>query len=226
MGADGVAPWWRASLRPIAPFVKELSVSFGWTYVSATMGAAITQLPVMILGRLRGPEEAGFYRIAANVMTVGQQMEASLNQVAYPALSAAWGQRSRPSLVAELRRWTLWPGLPAGAVVLLAIPVMPFLLPLVLGSGFAGVAPGAQLMLMGAAAGVIVFWLNAVYLAGGKFGFWAGAFVMYAILLTGFGWFVGGRWGFVGVAGLAAVGKVFTVVWLLSNITRVIPRAS
>jgi O-antigen/teichoic acid export membrane protein len=226
MRAEGIRAWWNAPMRPVVPLLGELGASFGWSYVSATMGAAITQLPVMILGRLRGPEEAGFYRIASSIMTVGQQMEASLNQVAYPALASGWGQRDRRSLRTELWRWTLWPGLPAGAIVLLAIPTMPFLLPLVLGSGYTSVAPGAQIMMIGVAAGVIAFWLNAVYLAGGKFGLRAGASILHAVFVTGLGWIVGARWGFIGLAGLASAGKVLSTIWLLSQMPKVIPRTS
>jgi len=222
MGADGVRAWWTASTDRIRPLLGELRASFGWSYVAATMGAVITQLPVMMLGRLRGPEDAGFYRIASSIVTVGTQLEGAMGQVAYPTLSAG----GPAGLRALLKAWTVWPGLPAAALIAAAIPVLPLVVAPVLGPGYTAMVPGAQIMMIGAAVGAALFWLNAVYLARGHFEALARASILYALIVAGPGWLLGSRWGFLGFATLAAGGRLLVTLWLLAQVVRQRVRAT
>lgn len=224
--ADGVDQWWKARLRRVRPMLAELRASFGWSYVVVTMGAVITQFPVIVLGRLRGPEEAGLYRIASSIMTVGAQLEGSMGQVAYSDLSARWSHGEAHDVRASLRRWTVWPGLPAGASMALAIPVVPFVVALVFGREYVGIVPGAQMMLISVAIGSVFFWLNALYLARGDFGALALASTAHAILIVGLGWFAAAQWGFIGLAALAAAGRVFVTGLLLVKARRILPRGA
>ena len=81
-------PWWRASLRDAAPIRKEMTALFGWNYFAVTFSGLLEYLPLMLLGYLRGSTEAGFYRLARNIVTAGSYLEGSMGKVAYPVLAA------------------------------------------------------------------------------------------------------------------------------------------
>jgi O-antigen/teichoic acid export membrane protein len=216
---EGITAWWRAPWPQVVRLLRELRAAFGWSYLAASMGAVITQLPIIILGRGRGPEEAGYYRLAAGMMTVGSHLEGAMSQVAYPALTArrAGGEGVLRRLT---RDWTLWPGLPAAAAVLATIPLLQFVIPALLGAGFAGAVSGAQVMLLGVAGGALLFWLNAYHYAAGRFDLVGMGAMLHGLLIAVLGWTVGERWGFIGLAVLATLGKVAALLWLLGMTRR------
>jgi O-antigen/teichoic acid export membrane protein len=57
---DGVGSWWKTSLQKVTPLLSELGASLSWNYVAVTLSGIITHVPVVLLGHLRTPEEAGF----------------------------------------------------------------------------------------------------------------------------------------------------------------------
>lgn len=204
---EGGGPWWRASLESAAPLKRELASFFGWNYLFVTLSGLVAQIPVMLLGRLRGPEEAGFYRIAISIGTVGSYFETSLGRVAYPVLSARWSAGERDSIAAAVKRWTLRVGLPAGIVLILPIPLVPLILPLLFGSDYSPLVLGAQAMMLEVAMGVVFFWLSSYYYASGRINVWTASFAVYAVLVIGSSWFVISRWGFLGLVWTVVVGK-------------------
>jgi len=223
LSRDEVGPWWSASINNVAPLRKELTAFFGWNYLVVTLSGLIEQVPLMLLGRLRSPEEAGFYRLATSLVTVGSYMESSLGKVTYPILSARWGAGERESIKGTLKRWTLQGGLLAGALMLLAIPFLPIVVPIAFGSGYSPMIPSAQVMMVGAAVSSVFFWLNSFYYSSGRINLWAKAYGLYTSFIIGLGWLVIQRWGFFGLAGLVVVGKVlFTLgmVILTYKVTR------
>lgn len=215
--ADGVRPWQRSAWRHLGATLATRRGAVGWSYVITTMGALVMQAPIIVLGRVRGPEEAGYYRLGGSLMTVGTLLEISLNQVAYPVLAerASTGMSGTEAL---LRRWTLWPGLPVAGTALAAAAVLPWIVPAVLGPGFEPLIPGARLMLVGVAAGGAVFWRNAYCFALGRFDLVGWASVLFAVVVAVPAWTVAARWGFVGLAVLATAGKLASVAWLVGRL--------
>ena len=118
---------------------------------TAILRGLLEQAPMMLLGRFRGPQEAGFYRLAMSVVNAGSYPGSSLGRVAYPTLSAFWGKGEREGLTAMLRQWTWRQGVLAAACTLLVIPLLPVAIPWVFGVQFGQMVLGAQVM-MGAAA--------------------------------------------------------------------------
>jgi O-antigen/teichoic acid export membrane protein len=211
---DSLGNWWRISLGSELPFIKEITAFFGWNYLTVTLAGMREQVPLMLLGHYTGAEEAGYYRLARSIMTMGSYLEASLRRVVYPALSARWGAGKRQGLEMTLRRWTMRGGLPVAILVLLTIPALPIAVPLVFGSAFRPMVLGAQLMMVGVAVSTTFFWLSASYYAIGEIGLWTKANLFYSVFVVGLAWILSQAWGFVGVASVVSSGKILFTVCL------------
>jgi O-antigen/teichoic acid export membrane protein len=204
---EGLGTWWKASLKPVVSLKRELMGFFGWNYFLVTLSGLVVQLPVMLLGRLRGPEEAGFYRIALSIGTVGSYLETSLGRVTYPTLSAWWSSEGEERIVRTLKGWTLKVGLPISATIVLVTILFPWLLPLLFGHDYRPAVPGVQVIMLGIAISATFFWLNSFYYASKRINLWASGYALYTILVIGLGWFVIKQWGFFGLSCLMTVGK-------------------
>lgn len=217
----GVGPWWNASLRPVAGHRRELASFFGWNYVVATLGGVLTQAPLILLGEVRGPGEAGFFRLASSITTAGSYLESALGRVVYPLLSARTATEATPTMLAEVRRWTVRGGVPACLLLLGAIPALALLLPRVLGPEYARMVPGTQAMIAGAAASAAVFWLAPLYYASGRIVAWAASYAAYTIATLAVTWLVAPAWGFSGVACVLGAGKTVLVLALAAPLLAV-----
>lgn len=207
--------WWRGSIACVRPLRKEITGLFGWNYLIVTGSGLMGQLPLIFLAHFRGPEAAGFFRLALSIVTVGSYLETSMGRVVYPALSARWSTESRARLCAALKSWTSKAGLPVCALVLLSVPLFPVLIPLIFGARFAPMVRGAQIMMAGAALSALFFWLNSVYYASASLDIWTFGYAFQTVIVIGLAWFVANYWGFAGMALLTTVGKAgFTLAML------------
>jgi O-antigen/teichoic acid export membrane protein len=213
MHRSGVRGWWHAPLRMTSEFRNELSRLFAWNYLTVTLGGLVSEVPIMLLGRFRGPEEAGFYRLAFSAVTMASYAESALGRVVYPLLCAraATGGRGR-DLVTTLVRWTLVGGVPLFASFLGGALLLPVVIPAVLGTSYQPMVLGCQLMMIGVAITGLCFWLQASYYASARFGFWAKMFAGYAAVVVVAAWFTVAHSGFLALAGVMSLLKVaFTV---------------
>jgi len=211
---DGLGFWWNASLKEIAPLLKELGVFLGWNYMTVTFDGLVGQVPLMLLGRLRSPDEAGFYRLATSLTTVGTYLTGALGKVVYPVLSTRWAAGERESINRALRRWTWSAGLPAGVLMFLCIFLLPILIPQVFGSSYNSMMLGTQAMLVGTALSTVFFWLPTFLYASGRIDVWTKAQGLYTVCGIGLGWFCIQWYGFSGLAILLGLGKVCLTVSL------------
>ena len=218
---EGKGLWWRASLEPLARMRGELATFFGWNYLVVTLSGLVEQLPVIFLGSLRGPEQAGFYRLAASITTVGSYMESSLTRVVYPVLSARWGVEEPERIPASLRRWTLAGGLPASLLLVVVIPLLPRAIAVAFGHAYQPTALGAQLMMIGTAVSALFFWLSALYYSAGAVKLWTLGYAAYCLFVILAGWFAIQWWGFLGIAGSVAMGKIAFIGLMVAMLKRV-----
>ncbi len=206
--AAGVGPWWRGSFSRVAGLRRELGSLLGWNYVVVTVGGLIAQGPLLLLGGVRGPEEAGFYRLASSITTAGGYLEGALSRVVYPRLAERTRSVPAAVLLAECRSWSLRAGAPAAVLLLAAIVALPVAVPPVLGREYAPLVAGTQVMLAGAAVSAVLFWLQPLYYASGRVGAWAGASGVHAGLVLLLSWMVAPSAGFGGIAKVLGVGKI------------------
>jgi len=186
----------------------EIASLFGWSYLTLTLTGLLSQFPLLLFGRLRLPTQAGYYRIARAVVTTGTYLEAALSKVAYPVLSRRWAIENAEDPRLVLRRWMKQRGLPVGALVLAGIPLMPLLVPVLIGPRYRPMVPGLQLLLLGAAVSAVFFFNAPYYLAAGRLSWWAKAFGLYTIVSLAGEWFAAVQFGFMGLAVAASAGTV------------------
>jgi O-antigen/teichoic acid export membrane protein len=225
LAQQGVGLWWNAHLGVIAPLRKELSAFFGWNYLLVTLNGVVAQVPMILLARFRSPAEAGFYRLAVSIMVISSHVEASLGRVAYPILSAGWSTGDMAGLHKTLQRWAWRVGLPIGALLLLTIPFLPMVIPLVFGLAYRQMVFGTQLMMLGAAVEMPLFWLNSFYYASGKIALWTLAYGFCATISLGCAWLFIQEWGFSGLVGFITIGKILFMVCMTVPVIRVWKRA-
>ncbi|MGE5215446.1 MAG: lipopolysaccharide biosynthesis protein [Chloroflexota bacterium] len=213
---ERMSPWWRGSIERVRPVRKEIAELFGWNYLIVTGSGLMAQLPLMILAHFRGPEAAGFFRLATSIVTVGSYLETSMGRVVYPALSARWSVENSERVRGALKRWTINAGVPAGALLLLSLPFFPILIPLVFGSQYAPMVSGVQIMMTGAVLSALVFWLNAFYYASAHLNIWTLGYAVQTAFVITLAWLAARYGGFSGIALLTAVAKAgFTLGMLL-----------
>jgi O-antigen/teichoic acid export membrane protein len=217
---DGLGAWWRAPLRHAAGLRKELMASLGWNYVTTTFTSLLDQAPLLLLGRLRGAEEAGFYRLAATLVTAASYLETALSKVAYPTLSVRWGEGATESLYEIVKQWTARQGTTAAALVVISIPVLPVVTPLIFGPGYGPAVVSAQLLLVGVAVSTLCFWLNPYYYTTGEIGLWAKVYGVYTISTLLWAWFWIPSGGLLGIVIPVTVGKIVFTAALTARVVR------
>jgi O-antigen/teichoic acid export membrane protein len=222
--SEGLGMWWRSSLREVAPLQKELTGFFGWNYLMVTLNGLLVQAPTMFFGKFRSPDEAGFYRLAASIVTAGSYLENSAGRVIYPVLSAGLAKGELESTKRLLRHWTLWGGVPLAIFVLLMILCIPLLVSTFFGPGYAGMVHGTQVMLGGAAISAVFFWLVHFYYASGRVALWSKMYGIYTLFVIGLGWFFIHSWGFTSFAWLISLAKATQTVfmaWLIMETRKI-----
>jgi O-antigen/teichoic acid export membrane protein len=217
--SEGQGSWWRARLGKIASLRGEMTKSLAWNYLLVSAAGALQQVPILLLGRIRGPEEAGHYRLAMLLMTTGNYLETALANVAYPTLSAQWGRAAWGRVREQLRAWTLREGLLAGLLLLVSVPLLRWLVPAVFGREFEPMVSGAQMLIAAGAVSACYFWLNPCFYASGRIAFWAKAYTVQVVAVMVAAWVLAGVSGFPGVAAAVAAGRVAFVL-LLAEIAR------
>ncbi|GBD00048.1 hypothetical protein HRbin17_02582 [bacterium HR17] len=217
---DGIGPWWRASWGAMDEIKDELVKFFGWNYLLVTLSGLVSQIPLMLLGGLRGPEEAGFYRLAMNITTVASYAKSSLGRVTYPILSARWAAGDRNMNFVSLNRWTLRAGVPLCMVFVLSTPLLPFLIPLLFGNAFRPAVLPTQIMMVGQVVSALFFWLNPFYFASGRIGTWVKGYSLYTAAIILAGTFAASHWGVVGLALLVASAEVTFSAGMLALVPR------
>lgn len=202
LSEDGVVAWWRAPVKGVAWLRRELGATMGWNYLMVTLSGLMGQLPLMWLGRVRGPEEAGFFRLATTIVSTVGYIEGALGRVVSPILATLM-HGDEPRLVSGLMRaWTVKLGFPlmmSIAVVLVSLPVV---VPAVFGPRFMGAVPTIQLALAGTLVSGLLFWVNPYYFAAGQVAAMTGIYASGVLVALAAAW---GAVVYSGAAGLAAV---------------------
>ncbi|MGH7753550.1 MAG: FkbM family methyltransferase [Gemmatimonadales bacterium] len=199
--------WWQTSREQVREQWRTLRGRLGWNYIFITLTGILAQSPVLILGGTRGPVAAGYYRLASGIAIAATYLESTMVRVALPAV-AVRTQDGQGDLWATLRGWTITPGLPAAAVLLVGIFAFPLLVPLLFGAAFVHVIFPAQILTAAAAVGAALFWTTPFYYTSGPLSLWTLAYAAYAAVVVVGGWLAANRFGLLGVALLVAVGRV------------------
>lgn len=138
----------------------------------ALIGLVQKRLDVVLLGYLRGPSDVGYYALAKNVVALANQVVGPLQNVAYPEMLRLHAAGGEAAIRARLRR-----GLPLLAAVgflggAVAIVLVPTAVALLVGARYAPAVPIAQILLVGMATWLVLFWFRPMLLVVGWIGPW------------------------------------------------------
>ncbi len=208
----GIGAWWSAPLGQLRHSWRELGSFFGWNYLIVSFGGLMAQGPLILLGWLRGPETAGYYRLASSLVLAASQIGQALGRVAYPIFSGRWAKGEIESLKKSIERWTLQGGLPICLLLLLSIPILPVLVPWAFGEIYRPMVVGLQFMMAGAAVEAAFFAVKPLYYASGRARQYAQGVGVHTAFVLGLSWIFIQQWGFSGMAGLLAVGKILFIL--------------
>lgn len=224
LSRHGINRWWSAPLSSVMSLKKELATLWSWNYLMVTLSGLAIQVPLILIGRICGTSEAGFYRLALNITVVGSYLETSLGQVIYPSLSGQWAFGEKESISRSLRHWTLKGGIALCALMLFTVPFFPMLIPLLFGQSYSPMVVGAQLMMLGEAISALFFWTTSFYYASGKIAFWTKAYGLYTTVVIGLGTVFMSWWGFSGLAAsIALIKAMFSVLMALLTWQKIKP---
>ena len=186
--------------------LQELRGSLAWNYLAVTLNGMLVHLPLLILGRIAGPRQAGYLRAASSVVAAGSYAESAMGRVAYPTLASRWKSGDREELAVSLRSWTKKAGLPVGIVLLASSLAFPVLIPLVFGEEYRPMVLGAQLLMVGIAVSTVFFYLIQFFYATGYVATWTKFLAAEAILVVVLCVPAAKIHGFLGVAVVIAAG--------------------
>jgi O-antigen/teichoic acid export membrane protein len=138
--------------------------------VDVTVTTVLGNLDVLLLAWVRATAEVGAYKLAKNIAGMLAYVRVPLETVVYAELARLSGLGQRSRFRKELVRLGFGIGVPAGAVCLTTVVLIPYLLPLVVGAEYHPAVELAQILLLGASWQTIFFWVRAGYMASNRFG--------------------------------------------------------
>jgi O-antigen/teichoic acid export membrane protein len=198
--------WWAAPLRPLRGLRGELRSLFGWNFVGTTLSGALTQVPVLLLGGLRSPTDAAYFRLASTIAVTADSMEAAMGRVAYPTLAAARAVGDTLGVARLVVEWSRREARLAVLAVLVAMAALPLLV-LGLGHEYLGMLLGAELMLVGIATSAAFFYLTPYLYSEGQLKRWVVWYGVYVFVALGATWLLADAVGFSAIAALVGGGQ-------------------
>jgi O-antigen/teichoic acid export membrane protein len=198
--------WWRTSWAPLHGLGRELRSLFGWNFLGVTLAGAMTHVPVLILGAIRSPAEAGYFRLASSVAVTADAVEAAMSRVAYSTLAASQADADVRRVARLVVAWSRREALLGLAAVLAAMALLPAFVFVGLGRKYTGMIAGTELLLLGTAVSTSFFFVIPYLYSSGKIRKWVTAYGLYAGTALVASAVLAGRGGFLAVAGVVGVG--------------------
>ncbi|MDP8956833.1 MAG: lipopolysaccharide biosynthesis protein [Actinomycetota bacterium] len=192
--------WFRGGVRPLAGRLREIIRFMVYTDLVGLVGGFTKQADVLILGFVRGPTDAAFYRIGLSVASPIVRIGGPLTSVFYPRFARLAARGASAELDDQVRRTVLWAAAPITGLVLLTTPLVPYVIELAFGTAYVPGARTAQVIVAASAISLGFFWLRPLLLAVGRvrplLGFTGGTAALATV-----GFFLGAHWaGHLGVA--------------------------
>ncbi|MEO0756155.1 MAG: hypothetical protein AAFY78_04695 [Cyanobacteria bacterium J06648_16] len=150
-------------------FVFELLKNHGWNFLLVTISGLVTQLPILFLGSVKGPEQAGFFRFGTLLASSASHPNLALKRTLLPKLTREIKQQSSRQLNRIFRRWTVRFGLSIGCLVLLGGLMLYPVIDYFYGAEYIAVFSGFYLLMSGTALITTFFWLEPYYFAQAKY---------------------------------------------------------
>ena len=146
----------------------EIGRFLGWSNYGTLVGILAKEGGTLFLGFLAGPTQVGYFKLATSLVAAGGTIAAPLQSVAFTRFSRQAEQADLRPLRENVRRAAFFVGLPLGAVGLAGIALVPTAIHLLAGQAYAPSVVTAQVLLIGVAVWVALFWLRPLMLSLGE----------------------------------------------------------
>lgn len=213
------APWWHGRRADVAGRLREMGGFLAYTDLTSLVAVFVKQADIVILGWIRGPVEAGYYRLARSLTAPVTSGTIALQAVLYPQVAHLAAAPDGVRVMSRVRLWFLRAGVPLAVVSLVAIPFVPRVIDVVAGPDYLGATSATRWLLLGSALVLACFWLRPVLLATGEVRFMlASSMALGAATVAGF-FILSGPFGAAGVAAARTLvagigGTAAGVLWL------------
>src|SRR5215207_6416344 len=198
--------WWTASWASLAGLGLELRSLFGWNFIGVTLSGAMSQLPVVLLGAMRSPVEAGYFRLGSTIAVTADYVEAAMSRVAYPLLASADAEGDVGKMVRLVRGWTRREAPLATLTVLDTMALLPVFVAVVFGDEYGSMIAGTEVLLAGVAVSAAFFFVIPYLYATGQVRTWVLSYGAYAAVALGGGTLLAPSGGFFGFAAPVGLG--------------------
>ena len=196
---------WQAIEQEIPQIVRFLF----YNSLTALLGIISKKLDLLILGYFRNPTEVGYYKLAKSLTNVVGYLVKPLQSVTYPDLAKLSSSGNRKALGQKVRRLAIKVGLPLGLVVLAGALFIPVVLPLVVGSNYEGAIRAIQLLSLGFALWLTVFWLRPLFLARAWLQEWTACTFFFSVCSL-IGWLIFvPLWGYLAMSAWWSFSTIF-----------------
>jgi O-antigen/teichoic acid export membrane protein len=195
---------------------REIFSFLGYNNLSTLLGMLPKQVDVLLLGYFRNPAEVGYYSLAKKLVGTVRYAIGPLQSVTYPEFSRLWGLGGKQALRQKVRRLGLQVGLPLGLVILAMTSVVPLILPILMGDEYRPAIAATQLLLVGYATWLAIFWLRPLYFTTDRIRQWSLGIGIYSFTFLILCIPVTLQYGYLGISMLQGVGlTLFQIVMLI-----------
>ena len=195
------ASWLQGRWSDLKGYRRAILSFLAYNDLNALLGMIPKQLDIVLLGYFRNPMEVGYYRLAKSLANVVSYLVAPLQSVTYPELARLWGSGDREGLRRRLRQLTWQVGVPLALAVLIGTAFVPFLLPPLVGEAYRPAILATQILLVGSAIWLALFWLRLTYFVADQIARWMVGIALYSAAFLILSLLTVTELGYLGMAG-------------------------
>jgi O-antigen/teichoic acid export membrane protein len=180
--------WWSSRLGLLRSRAREITHFVVWSDAGSLLGVMAKQLDVIMVGAFAGSAQAGFYRLARSLGSLGGFVVGPVQSVLYQRFSKLRGAGDREGLAEATRRAVLWVSAPLALAGLVTLPFVPYVVVHLAGPEYRPAVGVSVVMVLLSITWFAFLWVRPLVLTLGEVRLWA---------LTGLGVAIGSLAGFL-----------------------------
>ncbi|UKO98443.1 lipopolysaccharide biosynthesis protein [Nostoc sp. UHCC 0870] len=193
----------------------ELASSYTWNFILVTITGFISQLPVIILGSLGTPKDAGFYKLGSMIAVAASYPKVAMGRILLPKLSVEASNLTWIQMLQNLKRWTLNLGIPISLIILILSMLIYPAIKTFYGSQYISSILGIQILIVASAFLTTFFWLEPFYYAYAKYKLFTNLHFAYFFVFCSSSFILTLAFGFTGMCFADLLSKLFLISLLL-----------
>jgi O-antigen/teichoic acid export membrane protein len=179
--------WWSSTIGLLRDRTREIAHFVVWSDAGSLLGVMAKQLDVIMVGAFAGSAQAGFYRLARSLGSLGGFVVGPVQSVLYQRFAKLRGAGDREGLAEATRRAVLWVSAPLALAGLVTLPFVPFVVVHLAGPAYRPAVGVSVVMVLLSITWFAFLWVRPLVLTLGEVRLWAVTGLGVAIVsLAGF----------------------------------------